>query len=299
MLTAFISNSSYPLAYGRLPVLYFLFVTSAALAQEINLNDLGNRTQVPEVRQGQPAPGLRVWQTLEQYEGWSVAHAVYLPTDWKADQKYPVLFEYPGNGGFKNSLGDTSDGTVEGCRMGMGLTEGKAAIWVSLPFVDVRERRHAINWWGDPEETVRYCKLAVKSMCERWGGDRERLVLCGFSRGAIATSYIGLRDDEIAGLWRGLIAHSHYDGVRTWPYADSDSTSALLRLSRFKNKPQWISHEVTVEKTEQYLRKAGLLHEEIRFVSLPYPNHSADWLLKDMDEANQARAWWRSLNGIP
>ena len=170
-----------------------------AWAQAPNLNDIPNRLTVPEVMEQQPAAGLRVWQKLDAYRDWSVAHALYLPTDWQAGKKYPVIFEYPGNGGFKNALGDTSDGTVAGCRMGYGLCEGKQAIWVCLPLVDRDNRRHAINWWGDAEETVRYCKLAVAEVCEHWGGDRDRLLLCGFSRGALATSYIGLRDDEDRG----------------------------------------------------------------------------------------------------
>ncbi len=38
------------------------------------------------------------------------------------------------------------------------------------------------------------------------------------SRGAIATSYIGLADSEIASFWKGMIAHDHFDGERTWGY---------------------------------------------------------------------------------
>ncbi len=265
------------------------------VAQDENLNDIANRLVVPEVVESAPAPGKRVWQKLDGYRDWNVAHAIYLPPTWEAGKRYPVIFEYPGNGGFKNGLGDASDGTIEGCRMGYGLSEGRQAIWVCLPFVDPQHRRHALNWWGDAEETVRYCKLAVALICDQWGGDRQRLVLCGFSRGALATSYIGLRDDEIASHWSGLMAHSHYDGVRGWSYADSDSRSAKIRLSRFANKPQWISHEQSTGAAEQFLQANGLMHDRLTLVSLPYPNHSAEWLLKDLPETQRARQWWRDL----
>lgn len=278
-----------------LAALTWVSIYAMTLAQEKNLNDISNRLVVPEVNAQPPAAGTRVWQKLDAYRGWSVAHAIYLPSDWQAGQKYAVIFEYPGNGGFKNALGDASDGTIEGCRMGYGLSEGQRAIWVCLPFVDRQNRRHALNWWGDADETARYCKMAVDEVCQHWGGDRSRLLLCGFSRGALATSYIGLRDDEIAGLWCGLMAHSHYDGVRRWSYSDSDEESAIKRLLRFKSRPQWISHELTTEKTEHFLQAAGLMHDRIRLVSLPYPNHSADWLLKDTSEAQAARQWWREL----
>lgn len=114
----------------------------------------------------------------------------------------------------------------------------------------------------------------------------------------LATSYIGLRDDEIASLWCGLMAHSHYNGVRRWSYADSDRDSATAQLRRFKSKPQWISHELNTDQTEQFLRTAGLMHNRVHLVNLPYPNHSADWLLKDMAEAQAARTWWRQLMSI-
>src|SRR4029078_13548098 len=109
------------------------------------------------------------------------------------------------------------------------------------------ERRNESQWWGDAQATVDYCKKAVKLVCGRYGGDPKALVLAGFSPGAIACNYIGLRDDEIAALWRGFIPYSHYDGVRGWPYSDSDRASALVRLKRLGNRPQFIIHENSVE----------------------------------------------------
>ena len=259
-----------------------------------NLNELPNQFTVPATAEGTPAPGKRVWQRLEAYHGWSIAHSLYLPMDWQAGKKYPVIFEYPGNGGFRNELGDTSDGTIDGCRLGFGLSQGKQAIWVCLPFVDRQQRQHALNWWGDADETVRYCLLAIDATCDHWGGDRERMILCGFSRGSLATSYIGLRNDQIAAQWQGLMAHSHFDGVRSWPYADSDAQSAIERQSRFRGKPQWVSHELSTQPTLEFLRHHELLHDKIRVCDLPYPNHSADWILKDIPIAHEARQWWQA-----
>jgi hypothetical protein len=61
--------------------------------------------------------------------------------------------------------------------------------------------------------------------------------ICGFSRGAIAASYIGLADDEIAALWKGMITHDHFDGDHKWNYPESDQKSALVRLARLKGRP--------------------------------------------------------------
>ena len=40
---------------------------------------------------GDPAPGKRVRQVAPDYVGTDVHHALYLPTDWKPDGKYPGL----------------------------------------------------------------------------------------------------------------------------------------------------------------------------------------------------------------
>ena len=45
-----------------------------------------------------------------------------------------LVVEYPGNGG-ANELGDAGDGTMEGCMMGYGLSEGRGFLWLCPPIV--------------------------------------------------------------------------------------------------------------------------------------------------------------------
>jgi hypothetical protein len=197
----------------------------------------------PGISLGDVAPGKRIRQSLPEYESTEVHHTLYLPVDWQRGKRYPVIVEYAGNGNYKNNFGDVSTGTVEGSNLGYGISGGKGFLWLCLPYVNRQQSRNEVLWWGDPEATVEYCKRAVKLVCESHGGDRSKVILAGFSRGAIACNYIGLRDDEIAALWRGFIPYSHYDGVRRWPYEDSDSASALVRLKRLLSRPQFIIHE--------------------------------------------------------
>ncbi len=280
---------------GILLVLHLLLAPIAVFAQPINLNEIPSDLVVPKVESDQPAAGKRVWEKLDSYRDWNLAHALYLPIDWREGGRYPVILEYPGNGGFKNGLGDTCDGTVESCRLGYGLTEGQGCLWVSLPFVDPKSKEHAITWWGDADQTTAYCKQVVAHVCARWGGDPQKLILTGFSRGALACSYIGLRDEEIAKFWRALMPHSHYDGVRKWSYADSDPASSLERVSRMGNRPQWISHELSVDAVRAFLQSHGLLGTRIQLQAIPFPNHSADWVLKDIPERQRARAWLKKV----
>jgi hypothetical protein len=248
---------------------------------------------VPQMTAEAPAAGKRVKHQLPEFAGTELFHVLYLPTSWELGKRYPVIFEYPGNGPYKNKLGDTNSGRLEDCNLGFGISAGKDFIWVCLPFVEPKKKTHALQWWGDADATVRYCKAAVKQTCDEYGGDPDRLVLCGFSRGAIACNYIGLRDDEIAKLWRCMVVHSHYDGVRRWPYADSDAASAAARLKRLAGRPQFITHEASIDATRDYLkaRSDNELSEQLTFLPLPFPNHTDTWVLRDLPERQHLRRW--------
>tara|TARA_R110002095_G_scaffold152237_4_gene132262 strand:+ start:298817 stop:299686 length:870 start_codon:yes stop_codon:yes gene_type:complete len=276
--------------YLGLALLLFCNTIQSSAAEPVNLNSLPSDLKVPEVTHEKPQAGKRVWQTNPGFEQTEIAHALYLPPDWKPGIKYPVIMEYPGNGGFKNALNDRSRGRVQDCKLGYGLSDGAGMIWVSLPFVDSKIGKHALKWWGNPDATADYCKQTVARICREFGGDPENVILTGFSRGAIACNYIGLRDDEIAAIWKAMLPHSHYDGVRKWNYPDSDIASAHKRLKRLGTRPQFISHERSTRATENFLQ-ASKSKGQFTFMSLPYPNHSDEWVLKDIPERTRAREW--------
>jgi hypothetical protein len=244
----------------------------------------------PAVTIGATAAGQRVRQSLPAWRDTEVHHALYLPTDWKPGARFPVIVEYAGNGNYRNQYGDVSEGTVEGSNLGYGLSGGRGFLWLCLPYVNAVEKRNQILWWGDAEATAAYCREAVRDVCDRFGGDPAALILAGFSRGAIACNYIGLRDDRTAALWRAFLPYSHYDGVRTWPYADSDRASALRRLERLRGRPQFIIHENSVEATRQYLEGSGI-KGDFTFRTLEFRNHNDAWTLRDIPERREARAW--------
>ena len=86
---------------------------------------------------------------------------------------------------------------------------------------------------NDGDDTAAYAMKVIEDICANWGGDRDNLFLCGFSRGAIACGYIGLRNDRIAGLWKGFVACQHYDGSR---WRQSRMEDAIERAPRFRGK---------------------------------------------------------------
>jgi hypothetical protein len=266
-----------------------LLLMSLSVAAQTNLNDIPAMLTVPEVVNEQPTPGKRVLAVTSGWENTEAHHTLYLPTDWKPGSSWPVIVEYAGNGDYKNKLGDVSDGSVESCMLGYGLSGGQGFIWVVVPFVEIdgATRRNAVKWWGDVAETKRYCLATVHEVCQRYGGNASRVVLMGFSRGAIACNYIGLHDDEMAKLWCGMLCHSHYEGEFKHPTADNDAwPKRLKRLS----KPQFISQELSTQKTQAAIASTGV-KGDFTFATLPFANHSARWTLCDLPLRTQAREW--------
>jgi hypothetical protein len=222
--------------------------------------------------------------------GSAVYHVLCLPEDWQAGQRYPVIVEYAGNGPYKNNYGDVSAGVPEGSSLGYGISGGRGFLWLCLPFIDSRQNRISTNWWGDAEATVDYCLETVPRICRDFGGDPNRVLLCGFSRGSIACNYVGLRNDRIAKLWRAFVCYSHYDGVRRWPYADWGGDFALERLRRLKGRPQFICQEDSVEETRKYISSTGI-RGDFTFQTLPYRNHNDTWVLRPIPLRAKLRAW--------
>lgn len=283
-----------------LPALFLVRAVGEAAAPAAALPDLSTvpaDLEVPVARAVAPAPGVRSVMTTAGWAGPAVRHMLYLPTDWVPGKRYPVLVEYAGNGGYRNAFGDVSEGTVEGARLGYGISGGRGFIWLCLPFVELGATgpANAIRWWGDVAESKRYCLATLREVVARWGGDERAVVFCGFSRGAIAANYFGLHDDEIARVWRAFICHSHYDGVsERWPYAGADRVSALARLRRLGDRPQWISHEGSVAPIADWLRRTGVAGRWT-FADIPFRNHSPDWTLRDLPARRELRAWLQDV----
>jgi hypothetical protein len=246
----------------------------------------------PEMVDAVPAAGKRVKFTPAAYRETDVYHSLYLPTDWEPTGDYPVIVELAGNNSQRSKYGDQCSGRVEDCKLGYGISGGEGFIWVCLPYISDDGTHNQLNWWGDMEATSAYIQTEVKRICDDLGGDSERVLLAGFSRGAIGCNFVGLHDDEIAQLWCGFVCHSHYDGVYDWHYEGSDKDSALARLKRLGDRPQFISHENSLADTREYLAdKEG----DFEFQVIPFRNHTDVWVLRDVPARRALRAWVKQL----
>ena len=264
----------------------------------------GDLLETPVMTNDAPAAGMRVRQVAPEYKGTDVHHALYLPVDWQPGGHYPVIVEYTGN----KFPACGSTGKVQGANLGYGMSGGRGCIWVAMPYIQQGGKENVVTWWGDIAATVDYCKLNLPRICADFGGDTNNLFICGFSRGAIGSSYIGLADDEIASFWKGMFTHDHFDGQRKWGYPASDRASALTRLARLKGRPVLVCATNAKALRDDYL-KDHLGLADFTFLEVPTTKifaipegkvihpHTDLWMHKDSSYRDQARAWMRGVIG--
>ena len=273
------------------------------LANVLSAADL---TLPPLTDQG-TQPGKRAAVTAPEYAGTKVHHLIALPDDWTPDwqakgKRWPVIAEYTGN--YFPTSGST--GEVEGAALGYGLARGRA-IWVVLPYVAKDRTKNERTWWGDIDATVGYAKANLPRICAEFGGDPGKVVLCGFSRGAIGVSFLGLHDDEVAKLWCGLWAHDHFDGMLEWkghawgsPLARYRE-EATVRLRRLAGRPLLVSQAGA--ETKKFVASVAPTNVDYLNVDMTalfgtFPNdfvkhpHNDRWPLRDGPATEAARAWF-------
>jgi len=247
-----------------------------------------SRLAVPSMVKATPSAGQRVEYKLKGEVSQNCYMSLYLPEDWVQGESYPVVVEFPGN--ILYVKGCYSTGRPEQCVMGYGMTKGKGSIWVSLPFVSARPYDIAEHGWGDIETTVNYTIKAVEEICEKFGGDRSKVVLTGFSRGAIACGFIGLRNDRISDLWKAFHLCQHYDGDG-WGGSFLDEAKArLLRLGRR-----------AVFQTDNNGPQPKLMLAEVKadvqYASSELGAHSSAMFLDDRASTLKLRNWYQSVIG--
>lgn len=293
--------------FGIIILLINLHFNSFAISESIapDFRETPADLKLPHLLENEFGPGIRT-KARNPKDPKDVYHVLYLPSDWEKEKKYPVIVEYAGNGPYNDKNGDKSSGFVEGSKLGYGFSGGKGYIWLCLPYLNSSGTKNVRQWWGDepqydPAPTVQYCKFTVQRVCKKFGGDLEKIILCGFSRGAIACNFIGLYDDGIAKLWAGFIPFSHYDGVRRWAYIGSDRKSAKKRISRLGGRPQLILSESRENNqlTRNYIESLkGIDAGNLTYMESGFRNHNDEWVLRPSPSRSFTRQWLNRITSI-
>ena len=135
-------------------------------------------------------------------------------------------------------------------------------------------------------------------------------MLCGFSRGAIGVSFLGLHDDEVAQLWCGLWAHDHFDGMLEWkghawgsPLAQYRE-AATIRLRRLAGRPLLVTQAGA--ETKKFISSVAPTNVQFLNVDMAahfgtFPNelakhpHNDRWPMRDGEATQAARAWFERV----
>ncbi len=238
----------------------------------------------PPMTEGEPAPGKFVRQQAAEYRDTGVHHALYLPVNWKPGGSWPVIVEYAPN----QWAPAKCTGRVEDCRMGFHQSGGRDFLWVVMPYISTTRKENQLTWWGDEEATVRYCIANLRRVCETFGGDPNAVFLTGFSRGAIACGYLGLRDEAVADLWLAFLPHSHIDGARF------TTKGARERLARIRGRATFVTWGSRDDAKSESPKGAAILRElgfPVVERELPDVAHTDRWIEEDNPVRREMRAW--------
>jgi len=271
-----------------------------------------------------PAAGRRVAAATP---GWPARayHAVYLPPEWSNASdapRLPLIVELAGNGPWMSPYGDVSAGRPEGSNLGYGITAGAGAVWVSVPMLSAGGDFVETWWWGCPASppytgsppvttgagaghcgaacnttaAVRFLADTVRHAAAAYNADPARVVIAGFSRGAVGVNYLGLADDDVASLWRASIAYAHYDGQPMDagnPYPNAGPPASYERLRRLGRRPQYIVAELngSFVETAPYINASGLA-VNATYAETGFCNHNDAWTLRPSPARDALRAWF-------
>jgi hypothetical protein len=147
---------------------------------------------------------------------------------------------------------------------------------------------------------VRFLADTVRFAIGAYNADPARVVIAGFSRGAVGVNYLGLADDAVASLWAASVAYAHYDGQpmdATNPYPDAGPPASYERLRRLGRRPQYIVAELNGSRaeTEPYIEASGV-PINATYAETGFCNHNDGWVLRPSPARDALRAWfWKAV----
>ena len=157
------------------------------------------------------------------------------------------------------------------------------------------------NQYYNITPTIDYLHSALNQAFDLYGGDPERVVITGWSRGAIAVGAIGLHNDATSSLFKAFVPYSHLDGDCGWVDSGEDaanSEAALqARWTRLGGRPTLYLGECAVATAEGpvWLQKIGQNGTKatsgMEFMTTGWANHNDAWVLRNSSARTYLRQW--------
>ena len=110
----------------------------------------------------------------------------------------------------------------------------------------------------------------------------------------------GDADKEVAGMWKGIVAASHYDGAESWPYSAraGGMLGAVERAQRLRKVPKFLVGECNLESgvAHDWLRDVAKVDMDlVTAVPSGFRDHTGYWVLRPSEARAKLRAWVTAL----
>ena len=243
----------------------------------------------PTMETGTPVKGHLMKRNIA---GWNnnIYYTIYLPANYSTGKTWPVIMDLPMNN-YNPGNGEIFYGTPEEEYLGYGLSMGGNFIVVVPAFVNIDKTNIASSWWGSGnisdsyQNTLDFWQAVLTDIETNFHADLSRVILAGFSRGAIASGYLGCSSDTWAGKFCAYIAHSHYDGGTFTP------NGAIQRLMRMSPMKTCITYgDANDSGRANSLTGLGIVQalgiNEVHYqINNPTYPHDIEWCLSTTDSA--------------
>jgi len=231
----------------------------------------------PPIEVGYPEPGKRITVFIDDYP--EAPYVLFLPYNYHEGRKLPVIME---------SLCIFL--TTEDAVLGYGLSKGMNCIWVTVPYVDDEGK---LSSWNYPECTVKYWLAVLEDLNNKFAIDNSKIVIAGFSLGAMTTSYIGNWNNEISSKWSGYFAYAHFDDCCFQQQGNFNE-----RILRIKDRKVFLvaggkdsARRCSIKSYYKLIQK-GIL---VDYMEVPDAIHCPYWILEDSKYTENARQWLNSI----
>jgi lysophospholipase L1-like esterase len=235
---------------------------------------------------GNPTPGQLVKQYGEETVSQNIYHALYLPKNYTPGKLYPVIVEYPCNEWYGLT------GKVEDANMGYYLSGGQDYIWVIMPVIDSASLNNLNTGWGSNSNTIKYLKTNLRKVLETYGGDPSKVILTGFSRGAVNCNFMGTNNDDVADIWLGFLPFAHMDGGLIPDHTD---TNGMTRVGRTYGRSTFVAYG---EKDDAGSKNSLVGYNNLmnwgyptEKCAIPDMTHTDLWVKFDNPSRQKARKW--------
>ena len=259
-------------------------MASAAVTVDA-LGDFPSCPPRPPFTDEAPAPGKFVRVVAPEYQGTGVFHGVYLPPDWEPGKKWPVIVESPCNkyGAFT--------GKVEDATLGYYLAGCRSFVWIVVPYIQAGANLD--YGWGDVPAAVAYWRTNVARALDAYGGDPGAVIVAGFSRGAIGTSYVGLQTPDIADVWLGFFDHSHADVVSNLtPDMGAGSAQRMMRAQGRASLLSWgAAGDGGMTNSLKGVDLLSSFGYPVATLAVPNVGHTDVWMASDAASRKAAQTW--------